>query len=404
MLSLLGSVAYGATAQSVHAQELSRIVAGDMPTVRDRFEGLGYRAGQFWVLPSVETGVFYDSNVFGEAMGANDDWGVYVSPNVAVKSDFGRHAVNMRVGLDHFEYFDLSQQSRTNFDGELDGRFDIRSDLVVLGGIKGGKFVQTPGDLEYPTPGLPTSPGDYYTLETWGSINKAFNRLTTSVGVAYKMYDYDDVNGVDQDFRDGDVITVGGRVGYIVSPGYSVYGDFRYNWRDYDGMTIQDSEGWRAFGGVAFEITHLVHGEVGVGYMEQTYDSAGSPTTGGWTYHGALVWNPTQLMTVRLDADRTVEDSTLIQAGRIQDKLKLEIDYEVLRSLILSPSFGFAYNDYQNSPLDDFRYDAGVDLEYRMNRFLSVGSRYKYSYSDPSGPGLMDWDRHLVGIYAKARF
>lgn len=274
---------------SARADELSRVVAGDMPTVRDRFEGLGWRAGQFWIGPSVETGYFYDSNVFGESSGKNDDSGIYVSPSVAVKSDFGRHAINLRAGLDHFEYFDLSSQSRTNFDGELDGRYDIRSDLVVLGGVKGGKFTQAPGDLEYPTPGLPTSPGDYYTFDTWGSINKSFNRFSVSAGAAYKMYDYDDVDGIDQDFRDGDVVTVGGRVGYLVSPGYKIFSDFRHNWRDYSGATIQDSYGWRALGGVEFEVTDLVSGELGFGYMEQTYDSIGSPTTSGFTYHGALV-------------------------------------------------------------------------------------------------------------------
>jgi len=274
----------------------------------------------------------------------------------------------------------------------------------VLGGVSGGKFTQTLGDLEYPTPGLPTSPGDYYTFESWGSINKSFNRLSVSAGAAYKMYDYDDVDGIDQDFRDGDVVTVGGRAGYLISPGYKIFSDFRYNWRDYSGVTIQDSVGWRALGGVEFEITHLVSGELGFGYMEQTYDSSGSPTTSDWTYHGALVWNPTRLMTVKLDADRTIEDSTLDQNGRVQDAVKLAVDYEVLRTLIFSPAVGISYNDYENSPMDDLRFEAGGELEYKMNRFLSVGGRYKYSYSDYSGASFNDWDRHLVGIYAKARF
>ena len=368
---------------SARADELSRVVAGDMPTVRDRFEGLGWRAGQFWIGPSVETGYFYDSNVFGESSGKNDDSGIYVSPSVAVKSDFGRHAINLRAGLDHFEYFDLSSQSRTNFDGELDGRYDIRSDLVVLGGVKGGKFTQAPGDLEYPTPGLPTSPGDYYTFDTWGSINKSFNRFSVSAGAAYKMYDYDDVDGIDQDFRDGDVVTVGGRVGYLVSPGYKIFSDFRHNWRDYSGATIQlilMAGALLAALSLKSRTWFLVNWASAIWSRRMT--PSGSPTTSGFTYHGALVWNPTQLMTVRLDADRTIEDSTLNKTGRIQDAVKLAVDYEVLRSLIFSPAMGISYNDYENSPLDDFRYDAGADLEYKMNRYLSVGGRYKYSYND----------------------
>ena len=69
-------------------------------------------------------------------------------------------------------------------------------------------------------------------------------------GVAYDYQNYDDVKSIfgtniDQDYRDGDVIETGGRVSYLISPGYRVFGDFRYNWRDYndDGG---DSDGWRA--------------------------------------------------------------------------------------------------------------------------------------------------------------
>jgi len=399
VLCACGGVSAGAS-----AQELPRAVPGEMPTVRDRFEGLGLRAGQFWVLPDIETGYFYDSNVFGESTGENSSSGVYVSPSVSVYSDFGRHKLNLKAGLDHYEYFDFSSQSHTNFDGEADARYDVSGDTAILGGLKGGKFSQEPGDLEYPTAGLPSSPGEYYTFESWGSIKHTFNRLLVSVGAAFNFFDYDDVDGVDQDFRDGNIVSTGGRLSYLFSPGYRLFGDFRYNWRDYNGAIIADSDGWRALAGVEFEVTRLVSGALGVGYNEQTYDLAGSPTTSAVSYHGSLIWNPTPLMTVKLNADRTIEDSTFNTTGRVQDAVKLGVDYEVLRTLIFSPSIGFSFNDYDSSPVNDFRIEAGAELEYQMNRFISVGSRYKYSYSDITGPGLTNWDRHLVGVYAKARF
>ena len=91
--------------------DLSRIVAGDMPTVRDRFNRLGIRAGQFWFLPTVETGYFYDSNVFARSTGVVGDSGVYVSPTLDIKSDFGRHAFNVRLGGNHFAYFDRAART-----------------------------------------------------------------------------------------------------------------------------------------------------------------------------------------------------------------------------------------------------------------------------------------------------
>ncbi|MGB7204831.1 MAG: outer membrane beta-barrel protein, partial [Anderseniella sp.] len=97
-------VAFGASSVKADELELSRVVAGDMPTVRDRFNGLGIRTGQFWILPTVETGVFYDSNARATSANEQDDFGFYVSPTLDIKSDFGRHAINAKAGLDHFNY------------------------------------------------------------------------------------------------------------------------------------------------------------------------------------------------------------------------------------------------------------------------------------------------------------
>jgi hypothetical protein len=222
----------------------------------------------------------------------------------------------------------------------------------------------------------------------------------------YGRTTYDNVEGFDQSGRDRDIFTTGGRLGYIVSPGTRIFGNFDYNWRNYDGMLIPDSQGWRAYGGVQTEITHLIAGEVGIGYMEQTYDQFAGPSTtaSGWTYHAGLTWNPTRLMTVNADADRTVEDSTIDTQGRIQDKFRLSLDYEVMRTLLASPWVGLIVNDYESRPIDDYNYQAGLNIDYKMNRYLSIGGRYHYTYNDRSLPGVSDYDRHLVGFYAKARF
>ena len=245
-------------ANAIDGLDLSRIVAGDIPTVRDRFNGLGRRAGQFWLLPSVETGVFYDSNVFAQSSGEVSDGGWYVSPTLDLKSDFGRHALDVRVGANHFSYFDTSGQDFTNVEGDANLRIDIQRDFVATLGIAG--FI---GEEQVSETELPLVPGQTGTrnrdeVEFRGTLNKSFNRFQVAVGAAHKIYNFDDVGAIDQDFRDGTVTTTGGRVSYAFSPGYAWYGDFRYNWRDYDLGTLGDSEGWRALTGVQFEITRLV--------------------------------------------------------------------------------------------------------------------------------------------------
>ena len=402
-------VAFGASSVKADELELSRVVAGDMPTVRDRFNGLGIRTGQFWILPTVETGVFYDSNARATSANEQDDFGFYVSPTLDIKSDFGRHAINAKAGLDHFNYFDVDSQDFTNFNGELDGRVDITRDFVATGGIRGFVGEEQFDELELPIAGLTSGTRSRDTVEFWGSLNKSFNRFQVALGAAHKIYNYDDIGAIDQDFRDSAVTTVGGRASYAISPGYAIFGDFRYNWRDYDVSDADNSEGWRALGGVQFEVTRLLRGEVGIGYQEQDYNDPTIGTVSGLSYEAALVWNPTELMTLRLDGSRDISDSSFLDDTRTRTTGKVTLDYEVTRQIILSPSFAVTDNDYEVNALDDLTFEAGLQAEYAMNRYLSLGARYKYLNRDftgtvPAPASTLDYDRHIVGIYAKARF
>ena len=92
----------------------------------------------------------------------------------------------------------------------------------------------------------------------------------------------------------------------------------------------------------------MLRGEVGVGYMEQYYDD-GFGDEGGFSYHAALIWNPTPLMTVTLDADRSIQDSANAGSpGMIEDNLELRIDYEVMRGWVLTPSAALQRGDYMD--------------------------------------------------------
>lgn len=305
------------------------------------------------------------------------------------------------------EYLDGTDQDRTTFDGSMEARVDIQRDLVFLTGLKGGVFEDPIGDLN--SASLADEPTTHRELSAFATLNKAFNRLNVSVGGGYSAFDYDDVGSIlggqiDQDFRDGQTFETGGRVSYEFSPGYRIFTDFRYNWRDYQ-SNVGESDGWRGLSGVEFELGRLISGEVGIGYMGQYYDDGSDEN--GFTYHAGLIWNPTPLMTVKLDADRTIADSAIAgSSGFIEDKAKLRVDYEVMRAIVLSPSIALSHVDYIDSPQSGTAFDLGVQLDYGVNRFLSVGTSYTYTNStiENAGPGVDDFERHLIAAYAKARF
>lgn len=181
---------------------------------------------------------------------------------------------------------------------------------------------------------------------------------------------------IDQDFRDGDSTEVKSRVSYELSPGYSLFTELAYNWRDYDLLAGGSSQGWRSLTGVSFEVGRLIRGDVGIGYMSQDFQGR----AGRIDLHlsrRAEVGYPMPPMTVALDADRVVKDSAMAgAAGSVSDTAALRVDYEVLRGTVLTPMASISHIDYIGIAQDGIEYQLGVQLDRSVNRFLSVGLLY----------------------------
>ncbi|MCP5081985.1 MAG: outer membrane beta-barrel protein [Alphaproteobacteria bacterium] len=381
----------------------------DLPDVAARVKGRGIRQGQFWVLPEVESGLLIDSNVLATPRGTVDDEAFFITPNIKIKSDFGRHEVAAEAAVKHVEYFSRSPESRTEAFGKVQSRIDITRDLNAYLTAKGGVFREERGAIVAPTATM--SPIEYQRFDLAGKLEKTFNRLKVSGGVAYAMFDYNDGRtfagaNLDQDFRDSNRVEAGGRLSYNFSPGYSLFGDFRFTHRDYDGpaATNRSSNGFRTLGGVEFELGRLLRGEVGVGYNHVDYTSAVFGQNSALSFLASLVWNPTPLMTFNFDARQRFEDTTIPGlSGSDQSYFRLSLDYEVLRRLIVSPHLRFVYDSFNSSSVKGYTLGAGLRAEYEINRYLGVGVDYLYTDRDFTGLAL-DFERHQAGLFLKARF
>src|SRR3712207_5591577 len=76
-----------------NAQDLQR---GETVLERRRpeVEQLGVRAGAFRILPRIETGLTYESNVFATKTNRQDDFIWVTQPRLDVRSDLNNHALN----------------------------------------------------------------------------------------------------------------------------------------------------------------------------------------------------------------------------------------------------------------------------------------------------------------------
>jgi hypothetical protein len=388
------------------------VVSYEEQTVRERsrpeYDPLGIGVGPWMVYSSILAGVAYDSNVF-KTPNPTDDFVFLLAPEINAQSQFSRHKLDFKFNVNNYTYADNSSENRTDVLGRLDGRIDILSDLAVNFELGGAYLHEDRGSSN--TPGAAADPVAYSLFDANADIVKTFNRLRITTGASVERYNYHDVDAIgggkiDQDFRDGLIYQIIGDAAFQFSPGYAVFATVEGNWRDFDsvGVNNRDSQGYRVYGGLEMELTRLVSGRFGAGVLGQNYDNALFTDIHGYTYKANITWTPTALMTVTLQGDRVVSETSLAGvSGRIDSTLELIVDYEVLRNVILSPSVGFALEEFEGSPREDKTYSAGVKVDYLVNRYLAVGASYDFATKDSNVAGV-DYDRHVVAATIRAQF
>ena len=60
--------------------------------------------------------------------------------------------------------------------------------------------------------------------------------------------------------------------------------------------------------------------------------------------------------------------------------------------------------EQDNIDIEDFAWQAGVTADYALNRMWSLGAHYTFTERDAEADDVdLGYERHFVGVYAKAR-
>ncbi|MBP6689809.1 MAG: outer membrane beta-barrel protein, partial [Hyphomonadaceae bacterium] len=115
--------------------------------------------------------------------------------------------------------------------------------------------------------------------------------------------------------------------------------------------------------------TRLMRGEIGVGYLSQTYDEPGIGETSGLALRANLEWYPDELVTVSFGVSREVADAGAFGASSyVANNATFAIDYEWRRNVVFGFTTGYSLDDYNGIDREDTRSSAEVRADYLINR------------------------------------
>lgn len=395
---------------SAWAQEMSgepdpNVTVQDRP--RPEYDPLGIRAGTFLVFPSLGLEGGYDDNVYADEDDEQDDFFATVRPQVTARSDWSRHALNLRAGAEAARYLEEDDNNYLDFFSSADGRLDITRDNILTGGLE---FNRLHEDRESPDDeGEGTDLTEFWNPIARLAYRRDFNRVYGIVGADFTRFDFEDSEDSD---RDRNQYRGRLRGGYEISPRIAGFGEGIYEIRDYDdtpnrGGVDRNSEGYIVRGGVEVDITGLLFGEVALGYTHREYDDDQLDDVGGPSAAAALTWNITPLTTIIFEGEAEVRETTVNFEGeeasaRFDQGLGVDVTHELLRNVLLNANASYTRSDFEGTDRSDDTYRLGAGVTYLLNRNLSLDASYRFSTRE-SDADTAEYTRNifLVGVTAR---
>jgi len=369
------------------------------------YEALGLSLGAFQAWPKISARVGTDDNIYGSTVRKQSDTIVSLAPELTLNSTWSRHSLDAYVRGTMNRYSDFDTEDNEDFAAGFNGRIDISRQSNLTGGFGHSNMVEPRTASN--TAQSAKDPIQYATDTANVAAMKEFNRLKVSGRYDWMKYNYDDGRSaagvvLEQDDRDRTVTKVTGRADYAISPDTALFIQASADKRDYrlakPAVTVaRDSDGVEILAGANFELGATARGEIGAGYIKQSYNDASFKDIDGMGARAQVEWFPTQLTTVTVSAARTVEDAAIPgSSGYLSTNYSAMVDHELLRNVILSGQVSYGLDDYRGTikptPLkirdldrEDKRVAAGVSATYLLNHHAGVTVGYTYSEQKSSG-------------------
>ncbi|MDJ0919677.1 MAG: outer membrane beta-barrel protein [Henriciella sp.] len=405
------AIAVSGTLSSASAQEEdSFFVRNKYVAVTERpqpeFDPVTVRLGTFEAKPELGLGAGFASNLFAVDENETDDTFFSVAPKVEVNSTWGRHALGAEAVVDHLEYTDTSDESRTNLIGRVFGRLDVSQNVNVFGGVRGADLVEPRSNIA--SLANAADPVDYSEVGADVGVEYTAARLRLRGRVELQELDYDDVsltNGLiqDQDFRDREDTTIEARVSYAIERDWAVFGEVQQIESDYDPANMfnafnRDSSGTIVRAGTDFELQSLIRGDIAVGFLSYDYDDAAFEDVDGLSVEANAQWFVTQLTTITGSAERSVVDPGLQATNSaVLTGVAIRADHELRRNILLYGGVDFSQFDFENVNRTDDRYGLEVGGTWKLNRNVWVDASYRLLDQSSNVQEFTD-NRLMIGL------
>jgi hypothetical protein len=360
---------------------------------------LGIHLGGFMFYPTLDVSGRYNDNVLAVNTGAQSDFSYDVHPQFDLESTWTHYLLALKAQYDLHQYDKLSSQNTSNYLLSGEARFDIGVDSQFDATSEYDRMSELPGNTNVTTNAA--KPTTYFRWNSAADFKHVFNRLQVDLGGSYTTLRFRNTPAVGggtifEVDRDRDVSVGYFDLGYQFSPGYQIFARGTWNERDYRLVVsnFRNSSGYEAVAGLRTQITHLIDGQVYVGYLSQDYKAFS--TVAGLDYGLQLNWAVTRLSTITADISRSIEETDEIGASSYFATIaSLGVTHALTRTVTLNANVSYTNNDYRGVTRNEDIYSASAGLDYELTPHFHVGADYRYTTRSSNVAGT-NYNQNMV--------
>ncbi|MEL7109920.1 MAG: outer membrane beta-barrel protein [Pseudomonadota bacterium] len=341
----------------------------------------------FLFKPELVFSIGRESNVLANDLNEQEDSFVGFSPSLSIESDWSRHALSGSIVVDHVEYGELEQESRTNSEVKLRGRLDVNNQTRLFVAVVNEDLTEDRASVS----AVPNSlePNEYTRSGAEFGFVSEVGRISLEAAIALDSFDYDDVEIPgdliqDQDFRDHEELVGSARIKFALNRDVALYTDIKAVQSFYDEPNIfnpfeRDYTGVTALAGTDFAIGSKISGDIGIGYLNYVYDYEFSEDISDFAFTGHLDWQLADQTTLSLAADRAVIDPGVVSSNAaIQTDAGIRVEQGLTPKFSVAGEAGFTQYAFESIDRDDDRIDLGINALWKLNKGVWFEGGYDF--------------------------
>lgn len=369
--------------------------------------GLSFAVGNIHVgnteiNPRFDASYRHDDNIYlndGDTIKEVDDNLMIYSPGLELKNERDSFLFQLDYQADVYRYSDRDEEDKT--DNTLSVLFDMKSPGGLILKLS-DTFLDTADPASSELTDLDEREENTFSAELGAQFSDRLSILLTYQG---KKHEYKETALALTQDRDEDI--VGGKLLIALLPKTSlslVYEHETIEYEDATTATERDSDTNRGLAGLQGQLTQKLYLSVHAGYEKREYDDVSKEDFNTTVLKLELKHEYSENTEISISGNRkNVESFFLTNTYYRENKVSFDFSGKISHKISAKINGYFGTNDYNLTDRDDDLVGAGIEFDYDIQEWLSLGVGYEYKDRD-SNVDTEDYTNNQYFVSLNAQF